>query len=99
MFQPIGQELHDLCNKAVEIGLDIDPNGIYEDRDEILSQKLTDRSTTLRKPSLLKGSLDIQCIRSATLHVHGHIKLFAQTQPFVCNMDFTIKFVFLVSYV
>ncbi|XP_070579172.1 uncharacterized protein [Ptychodera flava] len=58
-------ELLDLCKAAEELGLEIDPDGLTEDRDEIISSKLKieadegDDTTRLMNPALLSGDANL----------------------------------------
>ena len=44
-----------LCSDAESMGLEIDPDGLHEDRAEILAKKLVIGDVTLQCPTLLKN--------------------------------------------
>jgi len=53
-------DLISLCNLAVEVGLTVDPDGLVEDREEVLLGKLTTHDgLLLTNPQLLSGSKDL----------------------------------------
>ncbi|XP_070186554.1 uncharacterized protein [Littorina saxatilis] len=47
---------HELCRLAKEVGLQTDPDGYIEDREEVIGSKLVDGSVTLTNPGLIDGS-------------------------------------------
>ncbi|KAK7096242.1 hypothetical protein V1264_005559 [Littorina saxatilis] len=49
-------ELEELCRLAKEVGLQTDPDGYIEDREEVIGSKLVDGSVTLTNPGLIDGS-------------------------------------------
>ena len=49
-------ELTELCSVAREISLDVDPDGLVEDRTEVISEKLTDGTMLFAIPALLQGT-------------------------------------------
>ena len=51
-------ELSDLVSKARDIDLDFDPDGLYEDREDVISAKLSDGDQTKHK----KNKIQIICI-------------------------------------
>ena len=57
-------ELIDLCELANEVKIQVDPDGLIEDRDEILEGKLSINNNTdkLQNPQLLIGSPDISSV-------------------------------------
>ncbi|GFR67197.1 hypothetical protein ElyMa_003699800 [Elysia marginata] len=57
------EELADLCAKAKLLDLEFDPDGLVEDRQEVIASKLKDGDTELSNPALLiDSSPDISCL-------------------------------------
>ena len=54
-------ELDELCQIAREIDLEVDPDGLVEDRGEIIAEKLNDKSTgaVLTNAALESGTSDL----------------------------------------
>ena len=47
-------DLTELCCLAKDIGIEVDPDGLLEDRDDIIQDKLTTESGVLENPFTLK---------------------------------------------
>ena len=45
--------LLDLCNACLELGVEVDPDGLVEDRSEVIGEKLTYDGFKLENPSFL----------------------------------------------
>jgi len=50
--------LIDLCKAAFELGLEVDPDGLLENREEIIQEKLTCDGSQLTNPMLLQNFTD-----------------------------------------
>lgn len=50
--------LLELCEKAILIGIEVDPDGLLEDRENVIKDKLTMGDLLLSSPSLLKDYTD-----------------------------------------
>ena len=55
-------ELLDLCKLAAEIGLEIDPDGLIEDKESVIKEKLSHHGITVENPALLTGSQDLSIL-------------------------------------
>ena len=56
-------ELHDLCEAAIEIGIQFDPDGLNEDRDCVLNEKLLLKDKGfMTNPALLEGDNDLSIL-------------------------------------
>lgn len=55
-------ELAELCAVAQEINLEYDPDGLIEDRSEVISKKLVDGAVSLANPALLIGTRDLSAL-------------------------------------
>ena len=60
--------LIDLCKYAESLHIEIDPDGMVEDRDIVLQEKLiTTDGNILRSPQLIEGSYDISLASSLSI--------------------------------
>ena len=73
-------ELTELCSVAREISLDVDPDGLVENRTEVISEKLTDGTMLFANPALLQGTLDI-----SPLPLFNYMDVFS----YLLSKDFT----------
>ncbi|XP_060566333.1 uncharacterized protein LOC132725255 [Ruditapes philippinarum] len=55
-------ELVDLCRYAAELNIEVDPDGLVEDRSEVLDAKLCVHGNTLVNPQLIAGTYDLSKI-------------------------------------
>ena len=60
-------DLVSLCEAAAILNIEIDPDGMIEDRAEILNEKLTTEAGILVSPQLIEGSYDISLVSSISI--------------------------------
>ena len=61
-------DLIELCDIAASLNIEVDPDGMVEDRSDILKQKLTtDTGENLVSPQLIEGSYDISPASSVSI--------------------------------
>ena len=60
-------ELVELCKAANETGIEVDPYGLLENREEVIHKKklVTPDKTVLQNPELCNGSPDLSALGSA----------------------------------
>ena len=74
-------ELLDLCNAAHDLGIEIDPDGLLEDREEILKYKLTTKENiVLPSPDTMQGSTDLSILPPfAIFDINNYLLTFEQS--------------------
>ncbi|RUS91124.1 hypothetical protein EGW08_001149, partial [Elysia chlorotica] len=62
-------ELSDLCARAREFDVLVDPDGLTEDRHEVLSSKLCVDRLSLKNPAIINGAgnADLHCLPMFTV--------------------------------
>ena len=101
-------ELAELCEIARGISLEFDPDGLYEDREEIIVDKLTDGDVKLPNPSLHAGSSDLSALPffsmfdvftylMSTLD-HATVRDFQKSEGYTMMTDGYVKAMEVVSF-
>lgn len=60
-------ELIDLCNYAAHVNIEVDPDGLVEDGEEVLRTKLCVNGRTLVNPQLLDATGDMSLLTSFSI--------------------------------
>ena len=102
-------ELVDLCSKAKELGLEFDPDCVFEDREEVIASKLRDGSVVLGNPALLTGTSDLSSVPFTTEFDvfsyllgnganHTSLREFRRSEPYTLMQDGYVKCLEVVKF-
>ena len=73
-------ELIDLCQQAERLGIEVDPDGLLEDREEILKEKLTTKDHgMLPIPETVQGTKELNLLpRISIFDIYNYLMTFEQ---------------------
>ena len=73
-------ELIDICQQAERLGIEVDPDGLLEDREEILKEKLTTQNKELLpNPETVQGSKEINMLPPISIFdIYNYLVTFEQ---------------------
>ena len=73
-------ELVEICEAAGRLGINVDPDGLLEDREDILREKLLiSEGLMLPNPETVKGSQDLRILPPfAIFDIHNYLLTFDQ---------------------
>jgi len=69
--------LVELCNYAAELGVEIDPDGLVEDRADVIRHKLCFDDMCLRCPSYVSGTSNLSCVPNISIFdIYNYLLVF-----------------------